>query len=152
MQRDSQFLGTEKIGKLLFKLALPAVTAQLVNMLYNLVDRVYISRIPEIGTMALAGVGICFPLIMLVSAFAALVSMGGAPRASIAMGAGERDRAEKIMGNCCTLLLIVAALLTAAVLIWQRPILLFFGANADTLPYGIEYMRCLLYTSDAADD
>lgn len=141
MQRDSQFLGTEKIGKLLFKLALPAVTAQLVNMLYNLVDRVYISRIPEVGTMALAGVGICFPLIMLVSAFAALVSMGGAPRASIAMGAGERDRAEKIMGNCCTLLLIVAALLTAAVLIWQRPILLFFGANADTLPYGIEYMR-----------
>ena len=141
MQRDSEFLATEKPSKLLLKLALPAVTAQLVNMLYNIVDRMYIGRLEGIGTEALAGVGACMPVILLVSAFAALASMGGAPRASIFMGRGDRESAERTMGNCMTLLLFLAALLTAALLIFQRPILLTFGALPETLPYALEYMN-----------
>ena len=117
MQRDSEFLATEKPSKLLLKLALPAVTAQLVNMLYNIVDRMYIGRLEGIGTEALAGVGACMPVILLVSAFAALASMGGAPRASIFMGQGDQESAERTMGNCMTLLLFLAALLTAALVI-----------------------------------
>ena len=134
MQRDSEFLATEKPSKLLLKLALPAVTAQLVNMLYNIVDRMYIGRLEGIGTEALAGVGACMPVILLVSAFAALASMGGAPRASIFMGRGDRESAERTMGNCMTLLLALAALLTAALLIFQRPILLTFGALPKRCP------------------
>ena len=134
MQRDSEFLATEKPSKLLLKLALPAVTAQLVNMLYNIVDRMYIGRLEGIGTEALAGVGACMPVILLVSAFAALASMGGAPRASIFMGQGDQESAERTMGNCMTLLLFLAAVLTAALLIFQRPILLTFGALPETLP------------------
>ena len=107
MQRDSEFLATEKPSRLLVKLALPAVTAQLVNMLYNIVDRMYIGRLEGIGTDALAGVGACLPVILLVSAFAALASMGGAPRASIFMGQGDRESAERTMGNCMTFLLSV---------------------------------------------
>ena len=141
MQRDSEFLATEKPSKLLLKLALPAVTAQLVNMLYNIVDRMYIGRLEGIGTEALAGVGACMPVILLVSAFAALASMGGAPRASIFMGRGDRESAERTMGNCMTLLLFLAAALTAALLIFQRPILLTFGALPETLPYALEYMN-----------
>ena len=113
MQRDSEFLATERPSKLLLKLALPAVTAQLVNMLYNIVDRMYIGRLEGIGTEALAGVGACMPVILLVSAFAALASMGGAPRASIFMGRGDRESAERTMGNCMTLLLALAAVLAA---------------------------------------
>ena len=141
MQRDSEFLATEKPSKLLLKLALPAVTAQLVNMLYNIVDRMYIGRLEGIGTEALAGVGACMPVILLVSAFAALASMGGAPRASIFMGQGDQESAERTMGNCMTLLLVLAAVLTAALLIFQRPILLTFGALPETLPYALEYMN-----------
>ena len=141
MQRDSEFLAAERPSKLLLKLALPAVTAQLVNMLYNIVDRMYIGRLEGIGTEALAGVGACMPVILLVSAFAALASMGGAPRASIFMGRGDRESAERTMGNCMTLLLFLAAVLTAALLIFQRPILLTFGALPETLPYALEYMN-----------
>ena len=141
MQRDSEFLSTEKPSKLLLKLALPAVTAQLVNMLYNIVDRMYIGRLEGIGTEALAGVGACLPVILLVSAFAALASMGGAPRASIFMGRGDKESAERTMGNCMTLLLALAVALTAALLVFQRPILLAFGALPETLPYALEYMN-----------
>ena len=141
MQRDSEFLAAERPSKLLLKLALPAVTAQLVNMLYNIVDRMYIGRLEGIGTEALAGVGACMPVILLVSAFAALASMGGAPRASIFMGQGDQESAERTMGNCMTLLLFLAAVLTAALLIFQRPILLTFGALPETLPYALEYMN-----------
>ena len=98
-------LATAPIGKLLFSLAVPAITAQVVNMLYNIVDRIYIGHIPEIGTAALTGVGITFPIITLISAFSSLIAMGGAPRASIAMGAHHKERAEEIMGNCFTALL-----------------------------------------------
>ena len=110
-------LGTASVGKLLARLALPAITAQVVNMLYNLVDRIYIGHIPTVGTQALTGVGVCFPLIMLVSAFAALVYSGGAPRASIAMGKGENAEAERILGSCTALLLALSVILTVVLTI-----------------------------------
>ena len=103
MNQNKEFLGTEPIGKLLFKLAIPTVIAQLVNMLYNIVDRIYIGHIPGEGSLALTGVGVCMPIIMIVSAFACLVSAGAAPRASIAMGKGDHESAEKILGGCVTL-------------------------------------------------
>ena len=139
---DSQenALGTAPIGKLLFSLAVPAITAQVVNMLYNIVDRIYIGHIPEIGTAALTGVGITFPIITLISAFSSLIAMGGAPRASIAMGAHHRDRAQRIMGNCFTALLVLAAALTAVFLLFQEPILWAFGASENTIGYAMEYM------------
>ena len=138
--KDNTFLGTEKTGKLLFKLAVPAVTAQLVNLLYNLVDRIYIGHIAEIGTEALTGVGVCLPIIMLISAFAYLVGSGGAPRASIFMGSGANDTAEKILGNCFTLLLGVSVVLTVVFYVWNEPLLMAFGASEKTVGYGVEYM------------
>lgn len=139
--QGNSFLGTEPIGKLLFKLALPAITAQIINMLYNIVDRIYIGHIDKVGSLALTGVGVCMPIIMLTSAFAALVSMGAAPRASISMGKGDNVGAEKIMGNCVTLQLMISALLTAALLIWNRPLLLSFGASENTIGYAVDYMN-----------
>lgn len=133
-------LGTAPIGKLLFSLAVPAITAQVVNMLYNIVDRIYIGHIPEIGTAALTGVGITFPIITLISAFSSLIAMGGAPRASIAMGAHHRERAERIMGNCFTALLGLAVVLTAVFLIFRKPILWAFGASENTIGYAQSYM------------
>lgn len=138
--KDNTFLGTEKTGKLLFKLAVPAVTAQLVNLLYNLVDRIYIGHIAEIGTEALTGVGVCLPIIMLISAFAYLVGSGGAPRASIFMGSGDNDTAEKILGNCFTLLLGVSVVLTVVFYVWNEPLLMAFGASEKTVGYGVKYM------------
>lgn len=115
METDSTFLGTEKIGKLLFRLSIPAITAQLVNMLYNLVDRIYIGHIPGEGTLALTGVGVCMPVILLISAFAALVSMGSAPRASIYMGKGDNKTAEKILGNSFVMLLFISVILSVTI-------------------------------------
>ena len=100
MQNNKNFLGTEPVGKLLLKLSIPTVIAQLINMLYNIVDRIYIGHIPGEGSLALTGVGVCMPIIMIVSAFAALVSSGGAPRASIYMGKQDNKSAENISGNC----------------------------------------------------
>ena len=110
MTQDKTFLGTEPIGKLLVKLAVPTVVAQLVNMLYNIVDRIYIGHMPGEGSLALTGVGVCLPLIMIISAFAALVASGGAPRASIAMGKGDHDLAEKLRGGCFTLQIVIYAI------------------------------------------
>ena len=141
MNQDKTFLGTEPIGKLLLKLAIPTVVAQLVNMLYNIVDRIYIGHIPTHGSLALTGVGVCMPLIMIVSAFAALISSGGAPKASICMGKGQHDQAEKIMGGCFLLQLIISALLTAALLLFSREMLLLFGASENTIEYAVEYMQ-----------
>ena len=117
MKQDKTFLGTEPIGRLLLKLAVPTVVAQLVNMLYNIVDRIYIGHMPGDGSLALTGVGVCLPLIMIISAFAALISSGGAPRASIAMGKGDHATAEKILGGCFSLQIIISIILTAAMLI-----------------------------------
>lgn len=138
---NKEFLGTAPVGGLLFKLALPTVTAQLINMLYNIVDRVFIGHIPEVGDLALTGVGICLPIIMVVSAFAALVGAGGAPRASIAMGERKLDSAEKILGNCFTAQLVISAILTATLLIFNRPLLLAFGASENTIEYACAYMN-----------
>ena len=109
--RDEERLANAPIGPLMLKLAVPAVAAQVINMLYNIVDRIYIGHIPEVGDIALTGVGVTFPIIMLVSAFAAFAGQGGAPLASIQLGAGDREKAEKILGNSLTLLLIAAAAL-----------------------------------------
>ncbi|MGN1020943.1 MAG: MATE family efflux transporter [Aristaeellaceae bacterium] len=134
-------LGSGSVGKLMVRLAVPTITAQLVNMLYNLVDRIYIGHIPDIGTEALTGVGVCFPIIMMVSAFASLAAMGGAPLASIELGKGDRDRAERILGSCAALLVCVSAVLTVVLGIWHRPMLLAFGAGEDTIVYAARYMR-----------
>lgn len=141
MDNNSDFLGSEPIGKLMFRLALPAVTAQIVNMLYNLVDRIYIGHIQDIGSLALTGVGVCAPVIMLISAFASLVFMGGSPRASMLMGKGNHKAAEKVMGNCFSLLVLIALLLTAILYIWQKDLLLIFGASSSTIGYAFSYMQ-----------
>lgn len=138
--QNKEFLGTAPIGKLLFKMAIPTVLAQLVNMLYNIVDRIFIGHIEGVGDAALTGVGICMPLIMAVSAFAALISAGGAPRASIKLGEGKQDEAERILGNCFSLQLVVSAILTAALLIFNEKLLWAFGASENTIGYATEYM------------
>ena len=140
MEDKKAFLGTAPVGKLLLRLALPTVVAQLINMLYNVVDRIYIGHMPEDGDLALTGVGVCMPIIMIISAFAALVSSGGAPRASIHMGKGEQDTAEKILGGCLTLQLVISALLTVILLLFNRPLLLAFGASENTIAYATDYM------------
>ena len=137
-------LGTERVGRLLFKLALPAVTAQIINVLYNVVDRMYIGHIEPVdtvGKMALTGVGVCMPLILIISAFAALVAMGAAPRASIFLGKQDLETAERILGNSTVLLVGVALLLTPVFQIWTKDILLAFGASPNTVAYGVSYMR-----------
>ena len=141
MDQDKTFLGTEPIGKLLRKLAVPTVIAQLVNMLYNIVDRIYIGHIPGDGDLALTGVGVCLPLILIVSAFAALVASGGAPRASIYMGKQDHNTAEKILGGCFALQVCISVVLTAVLLLWSKDLLLAFGASENTIPYAVDYMR-----------
>ena len=133
-------LGTAPIGKLLFRLAIPTVVAQLINMLYNIVDRIYIGRIPEVGSLALTGVGVCMPLILIVSAFAAMAGGGGAPRASIFMGKGQNDNAEKTLAGCFSLLSIIALVLTGVLLLWGDDLLLAFGASSDTIGFASDYM------------
>lgn len=140
MKTDNSFLGTEKISKLLFQLSVPAITAQLVNMLYNLVDRIFIGHIPVEGTLALTGIGVCMPIILLISAFAALVSMGSAPRASIYMGKGDNDTAEKILGNSFVMLLGVGAILSIVIYIWRENLLMLFGASENTIGYSMSYL------------
>ena len=138
---NKEFLGKEPIGKLLFKLSIPTIVAQIVNMLYNVVDRIFIGHIPQVGSMALTGVGVCIPIILVVSAFAALVSSGGAPRASIFMGKNEMDNAERTLGGCFTLQIFVSLALTAVLLIFGRPLLLAFGASENTIEYASTYLR-----------
>ncbi len=135
---------TEPIGKLLFSLAVPTVLAQLVNLLYNIVDRIFVGRMAGVGDLALAGLGVSFPIIMLISAFAALIGMGGAPRASIHMGEKRNDKAEKVLGNCVSALTICAIILTIVFLWIKDPILLLFGASEKTLPYASDYLGIYL--------
>lgn len=141
MSNDRDFLGKEPLGKLLLRLAIPTVAAQLINMLYNIVDRIYIGHIPEVGALALTGVGVCMPLILIVSAFAALVGNGGAPRASISMGRGDKESAEKILGTCFAMQIVISVILTAVLLIWNKDFLLAFGASENTVEYGTSYMN-----------
>lgn len=152
MERDKTFLGTEPIGKLLLKLAVPTVIAQLVNMLYNIIDRVYIGHIPGEGSMALTGVGVCMPLILIIAAFAALVGSGGSPRASIYMGKGDHDTAEKILTGCLSLQIIVSIILTVILLIWNKDLLLMFGASENTITYATAYHEYLRNRYDFCTD
>ena len=140
-QNQTEELGTCSVGKLLFKLAVPAIAAQIINLLYNLVDRMYIGHIAEVGKLALTGVGVCLPLIMLISAFAALVSMGAAPRASIFLGKGEKDNAEKTLGNSFSLLVIISIILTLIFFFFAEDLLLIFGASENTIEYATSYMK-----------
>lgn len=141
MEKDKNFLANEPIGKLLFKLAIPTVMAQFINMLYNIVDRIYIGHIPNVGSLALTGVGVCLPLIMIVSAFAALIGSGGAPRASIEMGRNNISLAEKILGNCFSLQIIISVILTILLLLFNKEMLLAFGASENTIEYANSYMN-----------
>jgi len=139
-EQNNDFLGTQPIGKLLRKLAVPTVAAQLINMLYNIVDRIYIGHIPTDSALALTGVGVCFPVIMIVTSFAALVAAGGAPRASIFMGRGDNAYAERTLGNCFSFQIMISVVLTAVLLIWNREFLLAFGASENTIGYATSYM------------
>lgn len=141
MEQKNDFLGTEPIRKLLWKLSIPAIAAQIINLLYNLVDRVYIGHMPGDGALALTGVGVCMPIIMIVTAFAALVSNGGAPRASMAMGKGDYKTAEKILGNSFSLQIVISVILTIILLLFNRPLLLAFGASENTIAYAASYMN-----------
>ena len=134
-------LGTKDIKSLLISLSLPAIIGQLVSLIYNLVDRMYIGHIPEIGGKALTGVGVTAPLVIIISAFAALIGMGGAPKASIKMGEGDNRAAEEIMGNCFVSLIGISIILTILFLIFNKKLLILFGASPNTLPYALEYMN-----------
>lgn len=142
MQQMEQenILATGSVGKLLFRLALPSITAQIINVLYNMVDRMFIGHIETIGSMALTGVGITFPIITLISAFSGLIGMGGAPLAAIEMGKQNQKKAEKILGNCFTSLIITSIFLTAFILYFQQTLLLFFGASENTISYAFDYL------------
>ena len=137
-------LASAPVGPLMVKLALPAVAAQLINMLYNIVDRIYIGHIPEVGRAALTGLGVTFPILMLISAFTAFAGMGGAPLASTRLGAGDREGAEKILGSSTALLLMLAALLTAVFSLVKEPVLMAFGASEATIGYALDYISIYL--------
>ncbi len=140
-KNEGSFLSTAPIGRLFFRMAIPTITAQLINMLYNLVDRMYIGRIEDVGALALTGVGICMPIIFVISAFAALIGYGGAPRASIFLGGGDNNAAEKVLGNCFTSLFIISLILTPITVIFSEEFLLLFGASEDTIEYATSYLN-----------
>ena len=142
--RSEEALASAPIGPLMVKLALPAVAAQLINMLYNIVDRIYIGHIEEVGREALTGLGVTFPILMLISAFTAFAGMGGAPLASIHLGAGDRDQAEKILGSSTALLLVLSAVLTVTFSILKESALMAFGASEDTIGYALDYISVYL--------
>ena len=144
MNRNNVDLGSGKVSRLLVSLALPTITSQIVNMLYNLVDRVYIGHmqpVDTVGALALTGVGVCLPVILIISAFAALLAMGGAPRASIFEGRGEPGQSERIMGNSFTLLVCISLVLTVLLQLFAEPLLLLFGASENTIGYALSYLK-----------
>ncbi|HZJ85804.1 MAG TPA: MATE family efflux transporter [Erysipelotrichaceae bacterium] len=141
MQKSKTSLATGNIGSLLFKMSLPAILAQIINLLYNMVDRMFIGRIPEIGALALTGVGVTFPIIILIAAFAALISMGAAPRASIMLGKNKYDEAENILGNAFTAQILVSIIITVVILLYSTEILMFLGASSDTIEYATAYLN-----------
>ena len=143
-QSKDEKLGTEKLGKLIVSMALPAVAAQLINVLYNIVDRIYIGHIAGHGDMALTGVGVTFPIITIISAFSAFAGMGGAPIASIHLGKKDYEGAEKILGNSTSLLLLFSVVLTAFFMIFKTPILYAFGASDNIILYAQEYITIYL--------
>lgn len=141
---DADRMATAPLGKLMFELAVPTVFAQLVNLLYNMVDRIYVGRIPEVGHLALAGLGVTFPIIILISAFAALIGAGGAPRAAILMGRKDMDGAEKILGTCISALCVMSVILGAIFYVIREPVLMWFGASEQTIGYASSYLGIYL--------
>ncbi len=141
MKKDNAFLGTDPVGKLLLRLAIPTIAAQLINMLYNIVDRIYIGHMPVDGDLALTGVGVCMPIILIVSAFAAFISSGGAPRASIFMGKDDIDSAEKTLSSCFIMQVIMSVVLTIVLLIWHEDLLMMFGASENTIDFATSYIK-----------
>ena len=139
-QTQDEKLGNMPIPKLMFSLAIPSVIAQLINALYNIVDRMYIGHIPQVGHMALTGVGLTYPIIMMISAFSAFIGAGGAPLAAISLGKGDKQRAEKILGNGVSVLLCFSILLTVFFMVFRRPLLFLFGASDQTIPYADSYI------------
>ena len=137
----SQQMATTSVWKLMVKLSIPAILAQIVNLLYNVVDRIYIGHMEDVGTMAITGVGLCNPIIVLISAFTMLVAQGGAPRAAIEMGKGDMKKAEKILGNCLSLLIVLSVVLTTIFLIFGEKFLMLFGASESTILYALPYMK-----------
>ena len=144
MEQTQNPLGTQPIGRLLIRLAIPTVIAQLINVLYNIVDRIYIGNIPETGAMALTGLGITFPILMIVSAFASFVGMGAAPLASMRMGAGKDDEAEQILGTSTLLLLVLSVVLTVVIFLFKEPLLYLFGASDNIIGYADDYISIYL--------
>ena len=138
-------LGEGSIGKWLLRLTIPAVVAQLINVLYNIVDRIFIGKIPEIGATALTGVGVTFPLVMIIAAFSAFIGMGAAPLVSIKLGEKDQAGAEKILGNSVISLLLLSVILTTVFQIFKEPLLLSFVASTQTLPYAESYFTIYLY-------
>ena len=147
MANAKQDMGTCSVKKLMLKMAVPALVGQVVNLLYNIVDRIYIGHLPEVGGTALTGVGLFTPILMLLTAFAMLAGAGGAPRAAIAMGKGDKEAAEKIMGNCFTVLMILAVVLTSVLYFAAPTLLRLFGASDATLPYAVTYGRIYILGS-----
>lgn len=141
---DEKILGTEKISKLMLRLALPSIAAQLINVLYSIVDRIYIGRMEGIGDLALTGIGITTPILLIISAFSSFIGAGGAPLSAIALGKGDRDRAEKILGSGMTALLTFSAVLTVCFLFFKRPLLYAFGASDNTISYADDYITIYL--------
>ena len=144
---NTQAMETEKVPRLLAQLAIPAVVAQVINLLYNIVDRIYIGHISGVGAAALTGVGLFTPILMLINAFAMLAGSGGAPRAAIFMGKKDNKTAEKILGNCFALLIVMAVALTAIFFIFAPQMLTLFGASGKTLPYAVAYSRIYILGS-----
>ena len=147
MQKKSNDLGNDSVGRLVVRLAVPAIVAQMVNALYNIVDRIYIGHIADVGDIALTGLGLCFPIIMFVSALAALVGIGGGSRASILMGDGDQHGANEILGNCAVLMLMISVGSTVLFQLTKEPLLYLFGASGNTIPYALSYLEIYLWGS-----
>ena len=147
MANMQQNMGTGSVKKLMVQMAVPALVGQVVNLLYNIVDRIYIGHLPEVGGAALTGVGLFTPILMLITAFAMLCGAGGAPRAAIAMGQGDKEKAEKILGNCYAMLMILAVVLTGVFYAAAPTLLRWFGASDATLPFAVEYGRIYILGS-----
>ena len=143
-RKQDEKLGTAPLGRLIFSLAIPAVIAQLINVVYNLVDRIYIGHIPDVGAQALTGLGLSLPVILLIQAFSALAGMGGAPQASIQLGKGDRNAAEKILGNSVTMLIVFTVILTAGLYLFKTPLLYLFGASDSTIVFAEDYLNIYL--------
>ena len=144
MAKRTNDLGNDPVPQLLLRLALPAVTAQVVNALYNIVDRMYLGHMKPDGDLAITGVGVAFAIIMFISALSALVGMGGGSRAAIRTGEGRTDLAEEILGNCTLLILLISAAVMAVFLPFQRPMLLMMGASPETIDYAVDYLTIYL--------